>query len=220
MEKEHGDERSPSELNKEFRKILDTLPQGSLSMLGTIMDSPTEKLDNFYDLFPKEGIDVFDPFDPWNEYFAEKARGRELINRRLISSYTYAILNKVAELSPKIQGTETFKVYYVPRSIKESLVFGANIDRTTHELYGDEAGGIFNPESVGEIEEKAFQRYWGDIQWYGVGLFGGMVKPIEIDYEGDSKQDMVGRAQVWMQQFIEKYGRPPKDVFGAEIIIS
>lgn len=219
MEKDRGEFRSPKDLNTEFRKILSALPAVQMSMLGTVM---TDEITDPFDMTEEEklvfetmfGEDV-DPTFEAHELLAEIAKGEVTMIRRKNSFYNAALKSRPAPLLPYIKGTDTFRDFYVPREIERMSIDGVSEGGKSHQLYGNEMGGIFDAFSVGSIEEKSLQIFIGDINWYGVSPFTFIGKMFPADYVNDPVyKRMVNTGRAWSDQFMKLYKRAPLDMHG------
>ncbi|MBI3341570.1 hypothetical protein HY024_00445 [Candidatus Curtissbacteria bacterium] len=225
---------SPAELNAEFRALFLAAPAVEMSMLGTLMGA-----DASVEMTPEERVVYLEELAGWRdeiypgmmledveagldetsrEFIIDSAKGEAARRRRATSFYNAALLNKLIPLKPFIQGTAAFREEYVPRELERITIDGIGEGGQHHLLYGDDLGGIFHPQSAPAIEMKSFQRFAGDIEWYGVSPIVGRV--FVPDYDRDPNyRSAVDLARKWRVQLLERDKRAPLDIHGREIIL-
>lgn len=211
MEREKPN-RSPQELNAEFRKILDALPRTSEQPVGENLEMDTGERAMLDSLVPSEELD-YDPTGVVREIWVSLAKDEVAKNRRANSLYGGILMSKFEELRPFIQGTEAFRER-LPDELRLFIRIGGHWGDY---YYGDENGGIFHPESVRPVEEKSYQELYQRVRWFGKGIF---FDPSwrELDYANEpAYQNMVSFGRRWKGEFVQKYGYAPLDVFGREI---
>lgn len=220
MENERIEQRSPRELNKEFRDLLASAP--SVQIAGTlkfdepwhgVSDLKHNEFTDFRELVEEEYFRThYEPvlykgdfiYEAWSKIIEAKVLER----KRLDFRYRADILLKLPPLLPFIKGTESFANFFIPRELRRLMIEGVSYAGQNHYLYGDEQGGIFNDDSVGEIEEHSFQVFEGDIRM------------LTTDYDiGTTYRWLVDMGRVWKPEFIDKYKRVPMNTRGEEIII-
>ena len=234
----------PQELNEEFHKLFGAISARPISMLGTIMDDDSlemtdeeqaeydktlETLRQDYELTDKifgmhrqfRNLDEVEATldDSLRSILIGQAKGDVAREKRAKSFYSAAIMVKLGGLMPYVRGTDSFKDY-IRREIGRYIMEGISDGGKGHWLYGDEQGGIFADESVEGIEERSIQIFSADINWYGLDPLMIMGRMFEADYDNDPNyRGMVDLGRKWKQEFNEKYGRQPVDVYSQEIKI-
>lgn len=216
---------SPVELNLEFRRLFQAIPAVEISMLGTIMDSGGESVslemtdlerESFQYLFPDTDKRELD--EDTLEMFVEMAKGHAVTRRRADSMYGAAIMTKLEPLIPFVKGTGSFNEY-IRREVSRCIRDGIGNEGKDHWLYGGELGGIFNSESVEQIEEVSIQIFHGDVKWYGRSPMPPFPQMFEADYDNDPNyRSIVDLGRKWKKEFVEKYKRVPTDVRAGEIV--
>lgn len=234
-------ELQPAELNDEFHKLMGLVSANQISLMGTIMGEEsiemTDQEQAYYlgileSMKTNERAGLFggNPYaamtlgeidtslnEDTREAFIAQAKGAAAMERRMTFGAT--LLVKLGELMPFVQGTDSFKEY-IPREMRRCIRDGINEGGKSHWLYGDDTGGMFHPVAVEPIEEKSFQIFANDIEWYGLDPMMVMGRLFEADYQKDPVyREMVDLGRRWKPQFVERYSRAPIDVHGQEIQI-
>lgn len=225
MEKERGEQRIPRELNNEFRKLLASAPSVQLGVRGLVFDDPWEGASNLkhnegvrYEELVKVRSFSKDPLlilDAWTDMISREVLKRE----RLDSRYRVDVLSKLSPLIPFIKGTESFRSFFVPRELGRVLIDGISHAGQDHYFYGDDRGGIFNDDSVREIEERSFQVFIDDIKSHEVPHLRPGTRDVKAYNNTLIYEELVDRGREWGMEFIGKYSRFPLDKNGGELQI-
>lgn len=211
MEEEIKDYRSPRELNREFRQLLDAIPTVPISILGTVMDGVEIRPEDL----TEEDIRAYEEavgFEPtfigdsnFDDIIAEQARGFALMKKRENSEYTRRLMEKLPSLVYSVRGTESFK-QHIPFEIMNLVQNG--ISGSQNWLYGENEGGIFDENSVADIEQKSLSNFAEDVRWYGSTPFFSFMNEYDRAVDENYRQ-MFSKAEKWIAEFKLKYRRNP-----------